>query len=257
MCAEKVSVNWFLLENQLCSATGSSQSSSAPPPRPMYDEGVRLHRQSHQSRQKLHRNKKNSGSCLRGRSLSSSQIYKIIKQARARKNTDDQCHLNPKKTVRMANLIAYVAAAIDDDRQIDTRSLAATHGVCLRTICRRLCWVPKLVSQVQKEECLRISNNFVAAVERSGLSILDNIVTMDETMISYYTPETKRMSNEWTLKGKPGPLKAKVQASHSKQMVFAFFDSCSLIYMHIALGAPPSMGPTSWMSWESSGGTCG
>ncbi len=71
---------------------------------------------------------------------------------------------------------------------------------------------------------MRISNNFIAAVEHSRLSILDNIVTMDETMISYYTPETKRMSKEWTLKGKPGPLKAKVQASRSKQMVFAFFD---------------------------------
>jgi hypothetical protein len=77
---------------------------------------------------------------------------------------------------------------------------------------------------VQKEECELISNNVVADIERSGLSILDNIVTMDEMMISYYTPETKRMSREWTLKGKPGPLKAKVQASRRKQMVFAFFD---------------------------------
>jgi hypothetical protein len=57
---------------------------------------------------------------------------------------------------------------------------------------------------------------------------------MDETMVSYYTPETKRMSKDWTLKGKPGPLKAKMQASCSKQMLLAFFDSRGLIYMHIA-----------------------
>jgi hypothetical protein len=73
--------------------------------------------------------------------------------------------------------------------------------------------VPKLLSQVQKEERVRISQDFVNAVEHSGLSMLDNIITMDETLVSYYTPETKRMSKEWTLKGKPGPLKAKVQAS--------------------------------------------
>jgi hypothetical protein len=30
-----------------------------------------------------------------------------------------------------------------------------------------------------------------------GLSMLDNIVTMEETMISYYTPETKRKSKQW------------------------------------------------------------
>jgi hypothetical protein len=91
-------------------------------------------------------------------------------------------------------------------------------------------WVPKLLSHVQKEERVRISQDFVDAVERSGLSMLDNIITMDETLVSYYTPETKRMSKEWTLKGKPGSLKAKVQASRSKQMVFAFFDSRGLIY---------------------------
>ncbi len=94
--------------------------------------------------------------------------------------------------------------------------------------------LPKLLSQVQKEERVRISQDIVDAVECSGLSMLDHIITMDKTLVSYYTPETKRMSKEWTLKGKPGPLKAKVQANRSKQMVFAFFDSRGLIYTHIA-----------------------
>ncbi len=87
----------------------------------------------------------------------------------------------------------------------------------------------KLLSQVQKAERVRISQVFVDAVERSRLSMLDHIITMDETLVSYSTPETKRMSKDWTLKGKPGPLKAKVQASRSKEMVFAFFDSRGLI----------------------------
>ncbi len=117
--------------------------------------------------------------------------------------------------------------------------------MCLRTICRILKedlglvkkwprWVPKLLSQVQKEDRMRINQKFVDAVERSGLSMLDCIITMDETLVSYFTPETKRMSKEWTLKGKPGPLKAKVQDSRSKQMVFTFFDLRGLIYTHIA-----------------------
>jgi hypothetical protein len=58
--------------------------------------------------------------------------------------------------------------------------------------------VPKLLSQVQKEDRVRISQEFVDAVERSGLSMLDRIITMDETLVSYFTPETKRMSKEWT-----------------------------------------------------------
>ncbi len=38
-------------------------------------------------------------------------------------------HLNLKKTVRKANIIASVAAAVADDQQIDTRSLHAAYGI--------------------------------------------------------------------------------------------------------------------------------
>jgi hypothetical protein len=92
--------------------------------------------------------------------------------------------------------------------------LLLTKECVLGTICRILKedlglvkkserWVPTLLSEMQKEERLRISNNEIAAVKRSRLCMLDNIVTMDETMGSYYAHETKRMSKEWTLKGKP------------------------------------------------------
>ena len=64
--------------------------------------------------------------------------------------------------------------------------------------------------------------------------MLGNIITMDETMVSYHTPETKRQSKQWIQKGKPGPIKARVHASRTKQMVLAFFDSKGLVYTHIA-----------------------
>ena len=63
--------------------------------------------------------------------------------------------------------------------------------------------------------------------------MLDCIVTMDETMVSFHTPETKRQSRQWIKKGQPGPIKVKVHASRTKQMVLAFFDSKGLIYTNI------------------------
>jgi hypothetical protein len=72
------------------------------------------------------------------RGLSSSQIYRMIKQAKAGKNIEDQCHLNPKKTVRTAKLIG--AAAVANDRQIDTRSLAAAHGPSLEFLKKIWAW---------------------------------------------------------------------------------------------------------------------
>jgi histone-lysine N-methyltransferase SETMAR len=94
-------------------------------------------------------------------------------------------------------------------------------------------WMPKRFSMEQKEERVRISSEFIAAVNHSFMTMLDQIITMDETMVSYHTHQTKRQSKQWIEKGKPGPIKSKVHASRTKQMLLAFFDSKGLVYTHI------------------------
>jgi hypothetical protein len=63
--------------------------------------------------------------------------------------------------------------------------------------------------------------------------MLGNIITLDETMVSYHTSETKKQSKQWIEKGKPGSIEARVQASRIKQVILAFFDSKGLVYSHI------------------------
>jgi hypothetical protein len=60
-----------------------------------------------------------------------------------------------------------------------------------------------------------------------------------------HTPTTKMQSKKWLKKGTPGPIKAEVTASHTKQMVLAFFDNKGVIYMITFPGAPLSLGTTS------------
>jgi histone-lysine N-methyltransferase SETMAR len=67
----------------------------------------------------------------------------------------------------------------------------------------------------------------------SEIAMLDNIVTMDETMVCHHTPETKKQSMQRVKKGQPGPLKARVHASRTKQMLLTFFDNKGVIYSHI------------------------
>ena len=43
--------------------------------------------------------------------------------------------------------------------------------------------------------------------------VLERIVTMNETVLSLYTPERKSQSRQWLQKGAPAPVKAKVQES--------------------------------------------
>jgi hypothetical protein len=72
-------------------------------------------------------------------------------------------------------------------------------------------------------------------LRRHSMAKLDRIVTMDESTMSFHTPQTKQQSKQWLVKGAPGPIKAKVRASRSKQMVLAFFDSKRLIYTNYML----------------------
>ncbi len=62
------------------------------------------------------------------------------------------------------------------------------------------------------------------------LAVLNNIVTMDESVVSFNTPGTKKQSMQWVKKGQPGPIKARVHATRSKQMVLMFFDANGVIY---------------------------
>jgi diketogulonate reductase-like aldo/keto reductase len=53
---------------------------------------------------------------------------------------------------------------------------------------------------------------------------------MDESAVSFHTLETMQQLMQWLPKGQPGPVKVKVHATRTKQMVLAFFDSKGLIY---------------------------
>ena len=175
------------------------------------------------------------------KSLSISQINRIIKAVKEGKNTSDQRHTNGKKTTRTEDIIAAVAAAVEEDRRITVRQLASRFGLTVGTTHAILTedlglfkksarWVPKLLSPDQKQKRVELSADFLKLVRRHSAAVLNNIVTVDESAVSFHTPETKKQSKQWTKKGQPGPLKAKVHASRSKQMVLVFFDAKGVIY---------------------------
>ena len=62
-------------------------------------------------------------------------------------------------------------------------------------------WVPQFLSQDQKEERVRTCSNFAATIRRESMAFLTRIFTMDETIVSFHTPENNRLSNERIKKG--------------------------------------------------------
>jgi hypothetical protein len=54
-------------------------------------------------------------------------------------------------------------------------------------------------------------------------------VTVDETWMHYYTPESKQQSKHWTMIGKRAPKKAKTVLSIGKIMATVLWDSQEII----------------------------
>jgi hypothetical protein len=94
-------------------------------------------------------------------------------------------------------------------------------------------WVPKLLSMAQKDERVQRSTDLIQLLQKQLLVVLNNIVTMDEPAVSFYTPETKQQSKQWVKNSQPALLKAKVHASRTKQMVLVFFDAKGVIYTNL------------------------
>jgi hypothetical protein len=163
------------------------------------------------------------------KALKRTPIYEILKKVKDGKPAVDQRHLNSKRKKRTLAFIADVTADIEIDRRVSLNKLARAHGISKRTINLTLRhdlnltkksarWVPKLLTEEMKKERVRTSKFFLAMVRRRSLSLLDNIVTMDESTVSFHIPETKQQSMRWLPKGQPGPVKAKVHATRTKQM---------------------------------------
>ena len=131
------------------------------------------------------------------------QIYLIIKKVKEGGDATDQRGKHREKSRRDATLIADIAAEVEKDGRVTIRKLAEGHGVSNDTIHKILHddlglskksarWVPKLLSKDQMQERVRVCKKFVTAVNRHSKAWLNNIVTMDETMVSLHTPETKK-----------------------------------------------------------------
>ena len=83
------------------------------------------------------------------------------------------------------------------------RSLSSVTGLSVTTIHRILTkdlglvkksarWVPKILSDDQKKARVERCDEFLRLVRRRSKAVLDSIVTMDESAVSFHTPEMKQ-----------------------------------------------------------------
>jgi hypothetical protein len=81
------------------------------------------------------------------------------------------------------------------------------------------------VTEAERKQCQFISNFWNFFVWLNPNYFLLRLVTMDETWLYHYDPETKQQSMEWQhSNSSPGPQKFRVQKSAEEVLALIFWD---------------------------------
>lgn len=92
-------------------------------------------------------------------------------------------------------------------------------------------WVPRLLTVDQKQQRVDDSEECLELFRRNKKDFFMRYVTMDETWIHHFTPESNRQSAEWTAAGEPRPKRPKTQTSAGKVMASVFWDAHGILFI--------------------------
>jgi len=92
-------------------------------------------------------------------------------------------------------------------------------------------WVPRELTIDQKQQRVDDSERCLKLFQRNKPEFLRRYVTMDETWLHHYTPESKRQSVEWTARDEPNPKRGKRQKSAGKVLASVFWDAYRIIFI--------------------------
>lgn len=143
------------------------------------------------------------------------------------------------KSGRSPASIGVIQNLVNQDQRKSVRTLseesnippATVHRILkkdlgLRLVCAK--FIPRILSAEQKRAWMAFSQMNLDLYNNDN-TILDRIVSGDETWISVHDPESKSESKQWLWKGEPRPQKALQSRSTKKTMLTLFFDQDGVI----------------------------
>jgi histone-lysine N-methyltransferase SETMAR len=149
------------------------------------------------------------------------------------------------KIATTADSIKQVHDVVLDERRMKMRGIAETIGISKERVgyilheeldMKKLCalWVPRLLTADQKRTRIKISEQCLERFNKNKTDFFRRFITMDETWIHHYTPESKHQSNQWTEAGCSAPKKTSWVPSAGKVMASVFW-AAEGIYLLIIL----------------------
>ncbi|KAL4083495.1 hypothetical protein QTP88_028811 [Uroleucon formosanum] len=173
--------------------------------------------------------------------LKKTAVYDWFKRFKnGQESLEDEERSGRPSTSKNDETIEKVKNLVRSDRRLRIQDMANALGISYGSVqnilkddlgMRRVCakFVPCILTEDQME-----NRKLIAAelFERSvnEKDFLSKIVTVNETWVFAYDPETKLQSSEWHTTSSPRPKKSRVVKSQLKVMLIVFFDNEGLIH---------------------------
>ena len=160
------------------------------------------------------------------------------------KEGQTSCENKPKeprpRTSRSEDMIARVEQMVMEDRHLTVKQTAANAAGSVDTILHddlkmwkvSARWAPRMLTDENKASCFAMCQAMLSREKRMNSAFFSSTVTMDETWMPMFNPETKWQSTQWKHNDSPPPKKFWVTASAKKMMVAMFWDSEGVILTH-------------------------
>ena len=167
-------------------------------------------------------------SCMKEESVFERHIR--FKEGRESVKDDKRCGRS--KEVRTPELIGQIKNFMDKDGRESIETISAQFDVSVGTVhtvireelkMRKICakFVLWVLREDQKERHCHDSREMVVLIN-SDPTVLDALVTCDESWIYCYDPETKKQISQWKHASSPRPKKVRQSKSTHKLLMMPF-----------------------------------